>query len=101
MATLKYVHDDTVMLLEDEVLEIFSRVVEGSGRIPLVWAGARLEPRKGDQIRVHVGTSQSPNAPFYDDGVRQIGPWEFDVPATEEQELRAFFDEAARRAGRS
>lgn len=96
--TLAY--PDVLVRIDDAVIETFKRVVVGSQRTPLAWAGVQLQPRKGDVIRVSVGTSQDPSDPFYNDHVLGGGGFSFDVPASEEPRLREFFDEAARRAGR-
>jgi hypothetical protein len=92
--------DDTLVCMDDSVVEVFRRVVVGSQRTPLVWAGVQLKPKKGDQIHVNVGTSSDPTGPFYNDQILSGGAFTFDVPASAETRVRVFFDEAARRAGR-
>jgi hypothetical protein len=96
--TLAY--DDTLVRMDDSVIEIFRRIVVGSQRTPLVWAGVQLKPKKGDQIQVNIGTSTEPTGPFYSDAIISNGAFNFSVPASEEPRLREFFDEAARRTGR-
>jgi hypothetical protein len=100
MDVMALAYDDTLVRMDDSVIELFRRIVVGSQRIPLVWAGVQLKPKKGDQIHVNVGTSIEPTGPFYKDGIISNGAFNFDVPASEEPRLREFFDEAARRAGR-
>jgi hypothetical protein len=92
--------DDTLVCLDDSVVEVFRRLVVGSQRTPLAWAGVQLKAKKGDQIHVSVGTSSDPTGHFYNEQILSGGAFTFDVPASEETRLREFFDEAARRAGR-
>jgi hypothetical protein len=100
MDVMTLAYDDTLVRMDDAVIELFRRIVVGSQRIPLVWAGVQLKPKKGDQIHVNVGTLIEPTGPFYNDGIISNGAFNFDVSASEEPRLREFFDEAARRAGR-
>jgi hypothetical protein len=90
--------DDTLVCMDDSVVEVFRRLVVGSQRTPLAWAGVQLKPKKGDQIHVNVGTSSDPTGPFYNDQILSGGAFTFDVPASEETRVREFFDEAALRA---
>jgi len=92
--------DNTLVRMDDSVVEVFRQLVVGSQRTPLAWAGVQLKPKKGDQIQVNVGTSSDPTGPFYNDQIISGGAYTFDVPATDEARVREFFDEAARRAGR-
>lgn len=92
--------DNTLVLMDDSVVEVFRSLVAGSQRTPLVWAGVQLTPKKGDQIHVNVGTASDATGPFYSDRIISGGAFTFDVPASEETRVREFFDEAARRAGR-
>ena len=96
--TLAY--PDVLVRLDDSVIEVFRRLVTGSRRTPLAWAGVQLKPKQGDQIHVSVGTSQEPTDPFYNDHVLGDSAYSFDVAAGEQPRLREFFDEAARRGGR-
>ena len=91
---------DTLVRMDDSVVEVFRSLVVGSMRIPLAWAGVQLTSKKGDQIHVNVGTSSDPTGPFYNDHIISGGAFTFDVPASDETRVREFFDEAARRAGR-
>ena len=102
MAALTYTFGDHLIRLDDDTIERFNRVVVGSFRAPLIWAAVALVPaKKGDQLNVRVGNTSSPGGPFYDQNAIFQGAFSFDVPVTEERALRAFFDEAARRGGRS
>lgn len=96
MEVLHYGYGDVLLQLDDHVLEVFHRRSEGA-RVPLLWACVNLSPHKRDLIRVTIGTTTDPEAPFY-------GPApaynRFDVPIIEEPRLRRFLDEAAHRAGR-
>jgi hypothetical protein len=100
MDVMTLAYDDTLVYMDESVIEVFRRIVVGSQRTPIVWAGVQLKPKKGDQIQVNIGTSVEPAGPFYTDGIISNGAFNFSVPNSEESRLRAFFDEAARRAGR-
>jgi len=95
MGELVYTYGGTLVRLDDTVIEVFRQIVTGSQRTPLVWSGADLQPRKGDQLRVTIGVRQGDA--FYCDTVTTDGAFTFDVPASEEPRLRAFLDEAQRR----
>ena len=87
------------MLCADErVLEVFRLLVVDSQRTPLVWAGARLAPKKQDRLEVSVGRSSTVGAPFYNDNVVCGGAYVFQIPSTEEPGLRSFLDQVAQRA---
>ncbi len=90
------VFGDTLLRLDGEVIEVFKRIVAGSQRTPLIWAGADLKPQKGDQIQVTVGSSRS--GEFYTSDVTSNGAFTFRIPVTDEPRLRSLLDEAARRA---
>jgi hypothetical protein len=100
MDVMTLTYDDTLVRMDDSVIEVFRRLVVGSQPTPLGWAGVQLKPKKGDQIQVNIGTSIEPTGPFYSDGVISNSAFNLSVPASEEPRLREFFDEAARRAGR-
>jgi hypothetical protein len=93
------VFGDTVLRLDQSVIELFKQVVVGSQRTPLIWAGADLKPSKGDQIQVNVGTSRGDG--FYNSDIISNGAFKFKIAASDEPRLRAFLDEAARRAGQA
>jgi hypothetical protein len=97
MEVLHYGYDDVLLRLDDDVLEVFFRRTEGALRVPLLWACANLSPHKRDLIRVIIGTTTDPEAPFYATPVYYS---RFDVPIIEEPRVRRFLDEAAHRAGR-
>jgi len=98
--SMTYTYQATLLVLDDTTIEVFRRVVAGSQRTPLAWAGATLKPKK-DQIQVQVGTSANASDPFYNDSVVGNGAFRFSIPQSEEAALRAFLDEAARRAQRT
>jgi hypothetical protein len=101
MDTMTYAYDTTLLVLDDTVIEVFRRLVAGSQRIPLVWAGAGLKPKKGDEIQVQVGITSKASDPFYSDPVTGSGAFVFSIPQSEEAALRSFLDEAARRGQRA
>lgn len=96
-----YSYNGHLMRVDDGVLEVFSRSVFGSKRIPLEWVCVSLESGKHDQLRVEVGMANVPGPPFYSRPTFRDAPFNFDIPATEEATLRAFLDDAARSVGRS
>jgi hypothetical protein len=101
MDTMTYADDTMLLVLDDAVIEVFRRLVSGSQRIPLVWAGATLKPKQGDEIQVEVGVASNPGDPFYTDAVTGSGAFDFSIPQSEAAALRSFFDEAARRGQRA
>ncbi len=101
MDPMTLTYDDVLVRIDDTVIEVFHRLVMGSQRTPLAWAAVQLKPKRGDQLNVAIGQSNDPNGPFYTDQVVSTGAFTFDVAASDEAKLRAFFDEAARRGGRS
>jgi hypothetical protein len=101
LSNLSYSYGERIFLAGDDVLEVFGRLVDGSKRFPIAWIGVQIETRKNDQIRVSAGLAQA-GEPFWTDRILTNGPLsQFDLPASEEPAVRAFFDELARRAGRS
>lgn len=90
---------DILLRFDQSVIELFQKVVIGSQRTPLIWAGADLQPSKGDQIQVNIGTSRGEG--FYNSSIISNGAFTFKIPTSEEPRLRAFLDEAARRADQS
>ena len=101
MATITYTNQYTVLVVDDTVIEVFRRLVEGSLRIPLIWAGATLKPKKGGEVQVEIGIASNATDPFYSDSVITYGGFIFSVPQSEEPNLRSVLDEAARRGQRS
>ncbi len=99
MDTTTYEYQDTLLVLDDTVVEVFRRLVAGSQRMPLAWAGASLKPKK-DEIQVQVGLTSSASDPFYTDSVVGSGAFTFSIPQSEEANLRSFLDETARRGQR-
>lgn len=96
-----YAYGDGMFRVDDGVLEVFSRSVQGSVRVPVVWLGVSFEDRKNDVLRVQIGLT-SEGAPFYGDRLISTGPLtQLDVPASEGPHLRAFFDEIAHQSGRA
>ena len=65
METMTYATPDTLVVLDDTVIEVFRQLVTGSQRTPLVWAGASLKSKKGDEIQVQIGASPNSTDPFY------------------------------------
>ncbi len=102
MEALEYRSGSTILRVDDATLEVFARLVSGSLRVPLAWAAADLAPtRKGDQLQVRVGRSSDDGGPFYDPKLISEGAFTFSIPTSEEANLRAVLDEAARRGGRA
>ncbi len=101
MDTMTYAHDTTLLVLDETAIEVFRRLVAGSQRIPLVWAGASLKPKKGDEIEVQIGILSNESDSFYSDAVTGSGAFVFSIPQSEEAALRSFLDEAGRRGHRS
>jgi hypothetical protein len=97
MEILEYAYDDMYIRLHDDVIEVFRRGVEGSYRTPLRWAGVEFTPRKNDQFRIGVGQRTDDGKPFYSAVLGSSRFW-FEIPASEQPRVRAFFDEVARRA---
>ena len=101
MDVLLYHYDDTVLMLDEHLIHCYGRMVTGSRSTPLIWAGAQLKPKHGDKIAVRIGSASETGLPFYNDEVMADLPGVFDIPTSEEPKLRAFLDEAAKRAAAS
>jgi hypothetical protein len=101
VAAAEYQYDGHLIRVDDTVLEQFARGVLGSERIPLAWLAVGLESRKHDQVRVEIGMASSPDAPFYSSPAFREARFNFEIPAGEEANLRAFLDAAARSVGRA
>ena len=100
MAT-EYTYGDQLLRVADGVLEQFSMAVAGSLRIPMAWLSVETEPRKLDVIRVQIGKASDPAASIYSSIAFTNPAFSFEIPASEEANLRAFLDWAAEDAGRS
>jgi hypothetical protein len=98
---ITWTFDDVLLCADERVIEVFRLLVVGSQRTPLVWAGARLTPKKQDRIEVTVGQSSTAGSPFYNDTVVCGGAYVFQIPSTEEPGLRSFLDQVAQRAAPS
>jgi|GEM_PF-2978778 len=101
MDSMTYAYDTTLLVLDDHAIEVFRRLVAGSQRIPLMWAGATLKPKRGEEIQVQVGITANASDPFYSELVIGSGACAFSIPQSEEAALRSFLDEAARRGHRA
>jgi hypothetical protein len=99
--TTAFTADGHLLQFADGVLEHFAAHVAGSVRMPAVWTCANLEQRKGDLVRVEIGTTTDPAAPFYSSPMFRSAAFVFDLPAADEPRLRAFLDEVARESGRA
>ncbi len=100
MEPLEYRYEGHILRLADGILEQFALHVAGSVRTPLAWSCASVEVRKHDVVRVQIGTTTQTDAPFYSSPSFMSQAFTFEIPAVEEERLRAFLDEAARLAGR-
>jgi hypothetical protein len=97
----EYTYGDQLLRVADGVLEQFSMAVAGSLRIPMAWLSVETEPRKHDVIRVQIGKASDPAASIYSSIAFTNPAFSFEIPASEEANLRAFLDWAAEDAGRS
>ena len=100
MEPLEYRCEGHILRVADGILEQFAVHVAGSVRTPLAWCCASLELRKHDVVRVQIGTTMQADASFYSQPSFMNQAFTFEVPAAEEDRLRAFLDEAARLGGR-
>ena len=93
---LEYLFDGYLLRVEDGVIERFSRAIAGSYRIPLAWASAEFEQRKHDVVRVQIGMTTDPEAPFFSSPAFTNPAFTLEVPSSEEPRLREFLLTAAR-----
>ncbi|MFD7660154.1 hypothetical protein ACFV4N_39765 [Actinosynnema sp. NPDC059797] len=102
MSALTFDHGDTLIIVDDRVLEVFRRGVEGSHRIPLAWLGAWLDTGKPGRTRIVIGARTTAGGPVYSEQPQQLSAvWR--LPVEDEGALaryRAFFAEVAALAGR-
>jgi hypothetical protein len=92
---------EVVIVADDFAIEVFTRSFQESSRLPTAWVGVSYEQRKHEQIRVKFGWAKDPAGPMYGENADLLqGTRFFELPNTEEPALRAFFAEAAGRAGR-
>jgi hypothetical protein len=98
---IEYEYDGNLIRFGAGIVEQFSRIAVGSHRTPAAWLAVALESRKHDMLRVQVGTSAPGETAFYSSPVNTNSVFAFDVPATEETALRAFFQSVAQAAGRA
>jgi hypothetical protein len=97
MEEMIYALEDTVVRLDRAVIEVFRRLVTGSQRTPLIWAGADVQLLgPGGQIKVTIGARGSDG--FYNTEITRNGAVTFTVPPSEEPRLRLSLDEAQARA---
>jgi hypothetical protein len=97
----EYAYEGQLIRVEDGVLELFSRTVLGSLRLPLGWVSARLQPQKHDTLLVEIGTTDDPSAPFFAPPAIRNAAFNFQIPSSEEARLRGFLEDAARSVGRT
>lgn len=100
MAPAWYEYEANLLWAAEGVLEQFSRVAFGSKRIPIAWLAVGLEQRKHDRVGVEIGMASTPESPLYSSPAYRDAAFNFEIPAAEEANLRAFLDEASRNAGR-
>jgi hypothetical protein len=98
---IEYIHGDQLLRVADGVLEQFSMAIASSLRIPMAWLSVETEPREHDIVRVRIGKAFDPAASIYSSIAFTNPAFSFEIPASEEANLRAFLDRAAEDAGRS
>jgi hypothetical protein len=97
----EYTYEGQLIRIDDGVLELFSRTVLGSLRLPLAWVSAGLQPQKHDTLLVEIGTANDPSAPFFAPPAIRNAAFNFQIPTSEEARLRGFLEDAARSAERA
>lgn len=101
MTTLTFSHDETLIIVDSQVLEVFKRNSEGSNRIPLAWLGVWLDAGKPDRMRFTVGAQSAVGGPVYSEQPQSLaGFWRLPVQAAGVPRYRAFFADVAALAGR-
>jgi hypothetical protein len=97
---LQYAAGDALILFAGGVVETFHRDYNRSFRTPAAWVGVRVKPARHDCITVSIGRTD-PTQPLYGPEINLS--WDdvqFELPASEEPNLRTFFAEVAQAAGR-
>ena len=93
------VYEDFIVRLDGPVIEMMATIIQHPLRVHVNFACASLTPtRRGDKVELCVDDGGSPDAPLVAD--RCSGSWRvwrFEVPITDEPELRALLAEAESR----
>ena len=93
---------DTLLIAEDFVVEAYGRGYTESKRLPTAWLGVQLKPKRDGRFEVKFGWAKDGTAPLYGEGVDvEMGVFFFEIESTDEPAVRAFFADAAARAGRT
>ncbi|MER5268015.1 hypothetical protein ABTZ99_38580 [Actinosynnema sp. NPDC002837] len=102
MSALTFGHDDdTLIIVDGQVLEVFQRRTEGSLRVPLAWLGVWLEADKPGRTRIVIGARTTPGGPVYSEQPQELYPFRrLPVSAEDVTRYRAFFVDVAALAGR-
>ncbi|XVS67600.1 hypothetical protein ACQPYE_16570 [Actinosynnema sp. CA-299493] len=101
MTALTFSHEDALIIVEGQVLEVFRRGSEGSLRVPLAWLGVWLDAGEPGRTRIAIGARTSPGGPVRTERPQELYPfWRLSVPAQDVTRYRDFFTEVAALAGR-
>jgi hypothetical protein len=98
---LQYAAGDVLLLFAGGVVETFHRAYDRSFRTPAAWVGVRVTPGKHDSVSFSIGRTDPAN-PVYGGPDLQLS-WDdvqFELAASEEPNVRAFFTQVAQAAGR-
>jgi hypothetical protein len=99
---LQYASGDVLLLFAGGVVETFHRAYDRSFRTPAAWIGVRVKPGKHDSLTFSIGRTDATN-PVYGGSDLKLS-WDdvqFDLAASEEPNVRAFFAQVAQAAGRA
>jgi hypothetical protein len=99
--TLQFAAEDVLLFFAGGVVETFQSSYDRSFRTPAAWIGVNVEPRKHDRVSFTVGRAKQRDRAMYGPGVTLA--WtdiRFELAATDEPGVRAFFSDVAVAAGR-
>lgn len=101
MEPLELAIADSLLRLDNGVVEVFKQSYDKSLRLPAAWVGVELHPEKHDRVSLRIGTANPIGPVLYGQGVTVLGNyWPIEVDAVDEQQVRSFFEQVAAASGR-
>jgi hypothetical protein len=93
--------EDSLLRLDNGIVEVFKRSYDKSLRVPAAWVGVETHPEKHDRLQVRIGTASPIGPVVYGEGVSVLGGyWPIEVDAVDEPQVRGFFEQVASASGR-
>ncbi|MEA2171296.1 MAG: hypothetical protein QOF76_4596 [Solirubrobacteraceae bacterium] len=83
---------DALLLFDGAVVEVFRTGYTHPTRTPAAWIAVKVEPRKHDRVRLTLGRTEQTDRPLYGPDVAlSWSDMVFELDATDEPQVRAFF----------